>query len=362
MTPDEYRLYQRQIVLPEVGLEGQRKLKELSVLIVGVGGLGCPSALYLATSGIGRIGLVDGDTVEASNLHRQVLYGVDDIGRPKTQVAAERLSMLNPHLKIDQHAEHLNAENAEKLISSYDIILEGSDNFAAKYLVNWVCVRLKKPFVLASVMRSEGQFMVYEPGSACYSCLFPEPPSADLAPNCADAGVLGVVPGIMGLFQAAETLKYVLKIGENKSENFKTFSLSSLKVDSFQIAKDQTCRVCLGTAGKPQTLDVCETVPDPLSDSVSEFKKRLVGQTPPVLLDVRSEQEFAGGSIAGAQNVDWETFQRRFPDKNQAFAVFCLKGVRSRKFIERMLKDGYSNVRHLRGGILAWLIEFGEGK
>lgn len=245
MTDEQIQRYSRQIILPNVGGRGQRKLLSSKVLIVGAGGLGSPAALYLSAAGVGTLGIVDADTVELSNLHRQVVHRTEDVGRPKTQSAADTLRALNPDVQLMCHQERLTRENARKIIEPYDIVVEGSDNFPTKYLVNDVCVLLNKPMVLGAVYQFEGQVMVFQPDDGfCYRCLFPEPPPPGAVPSCQEAGVLGAVPGIVGSIQAAETMKLLLGIGETLAGRFLVLDALDVSFTELAVAPNPDCPVC----------------------------------------------------------------------------------------------------------------------
>jgi len=244
-SPAELRRYSRHFLLPEVGMDGQARLKDSSVLIVGAGGLGSPVALYLAAAGIGRIGLVDFDNVDESNLHRQILYGKSDVGRPKLEVAKERLLEVNPHIEIVLHPVRLDASNAIQIISAYDVVSDGTDNFAPRYLVNDSCVMANVPNAYASISRFDGQASVFcAPNGPCYRCLFAEPPPAELVPSCAEAGVLGVLPGLLGTIQATEVLKLLLGLGESLTGRLLLVDALSMQFRTLTVARNPECPVC----------------------------------------------------------------------------------------------------------------------
>lgn len=243
-TEDQIRRYSRHIILPEVGGKGQRKLLSSKVLIVGAGGLGSPAALYLAAAGVGTLGIVDFDAVDLSNLQRQILHRVRDVGRPKVESAADTIAEINPDVKVVQHPVALSSENARDILAGYDVVVNGSDNFAARYLVNDCCVILKKPLVDGSIFRFEGQTTVFVPGSACYRCLFPAPPPPGTVPSCAEAGVLGVLPGIIGCIQAIETIKVLLGIGESLAGRLVLFDALHMEFREVRVQRDPRCPVC----------------------------------------------------------------------------------------------------------------------
>lgn len=367
MEASEFAMYQRQISLPQIGIEGQRRLKGTSVLLVGAGGLGSPCAIYLATAGIGRLGIVDGDRIDISNLHRQVLYNWDQIGQTKASAASQNLTAKNPFCDIEYFETPLTSANGEDLISRFDIVVEGSDNFATKYLTNQICVRLKKPLIFAAVLRSEGQMALLDParGGPCYSCIFPEPPDAELSPNCSDAGVVGMVPGVMGILQASETVNHALGRGQSSRGLFRVFDLTQLSLDSLRIDANPNCAVCgVGTRQNipaPPAEPLC-VLPSSEQNSVSPaVAHKMIGDSRELLLiDVRSPEEFAEGSLTGARNLNWADFCKQGITKSQPLLVFCLKGMRSRAFLTQLLEAGYTHACHLQGGYLQWLIAFGD--
>ncbi|MDB5930398.1 MAG: uncharacterized protein JWR60_2105, partial [Polaromonas sp.] len=300
---DELRRFGRQLILPEFGLEGQRRLKAGSVLLIGLGGLGSPASLYLAAAGVGRIGLVDGDVVEETNLQRQIVHGHSVLGRLKTESAEARMLDLNPHMRIERHDVRFNIDNALDLISQYDVIIDGTDNFPTRYLVNDACVKLGKPNVYGGVLRFDGQLSVFDARvGPCYRCLFPEPPPLELAPNCAQAGVLGVLPGVIGSLQATEAIKLLTGIGSPMIGRMLIYDGLDLSFNTIHVAKAADCPVCSHAASEitlKETVMVCAA---PVGRSISSraLQDRLQANDGLLLVDVRNPPEWAPGRIPGA--------------------------------------------------------------
>ena len=373
LSAEETRRYSRHLLLPEVGLEGQQRLKAARALCVGAGGLGSPAALYLAAAGVGTIGLVDFDTVDASNLQRQIIYGTPDVGRPKIEAAAERLRAINPNVAIEPHGARLTSGNALDILARYDVILDGSDNFATRYLVNDACVLLKKPNAYGSVFRFEGQASVFAtPTGPCYRCLYPEPPPAGLIPSCAEAGVLGVLPGIIGTIQATEALKLILGIGEPLIGRFLIYDALRLRFRELKLARDPECPVCGTRPTIRELLDydvVCGAgegaegddqlfgarVPEVTATALKSMLER--GEV--FLLDVREPGEARICSIPGATLIPMGEVPRRLSelDPGRQTVVHCRSGVRSAKVVAFLSEQGFKNVRNMKGGILAWIDE-----
>ena len=364
-APDEIRRYSRHLLLPDVGLEGQRRLRSASVLLVGAGGLGSPAALYLAAAGVGTLGLVDADQVDVSNLQRQLLYDTQDVGRPKVDRAAERLSAINPTIRVSRHPDRLDASNALEILRPYDVVLDGSDNFPTRYLVNDACVLLGKPDVFGSVYRFEGQATVFDARRGpCYRCLFPEPPPPDFVPSCAEGGVLGVLPGLIGEIQATEALKLLLAIGEPLIGRLLLYDALEMRFRELAIARDPGC-VVSGTHPSQRTLidypAFCgvgeETAADGLpSVTAVELARELAGPEPPLLLDVRQPGEWAIGHLPEAVLIPRSQLGERVGELGRArsIVVYCSAGVRSAGATRLLLDLGLTGVRHLEGGLRAW--------
>jgi len=367
MTRDELERYKRHLLLSEVGPEGQRRLLDARVLLIGVGGLGSPAALYLAAAGVGTLGLVDFDRVDRSNLQRQVLYTADDVGRPKIDAAQERLQALNPGVRIVRHPERLQASNARTIFEGYDIVLDGTDTFPSRYLSNDVCVWLGIPLVYGSVMRFEGQVSVFDASAGpCYRCLFPEPPPPELAPNCAEAGVLGVLPGVVGLLQATEVIKWILRQGDALTGRLLTYDALGMEFRSFQLAKDPECVVCGKHPTVTEPIDYeafCASrgaaTPQEVPEiDVAELERRIREASPLLLLDVREPFERELARIDGAQPIPLGELEARLSEledwRGRPIVVHCKSGGRSRRACELLMRHGFSLVENLQGGIDAW--------
>ena len=370
LSRDELVRFSRHTLLDEVGIEGQRRLKAARVLCVGAGGLGSPAALYLAAAGVGTIGLVEFDTVDASNLQRQVLYSTADVGRSKLDAAEARLRGLNPHVRIEPHPVRLDASNARQLVGAYDVVLDGTDNFAARYLVNDACVMTRTPNAYGSIFRFEGQASVFATENGpCYRCLHPEPPPPGLVPSCAEAGVLGVLPGIIGTIQATEAIKLILGIGEPLIGRFVIYDALRMRFRELKLPKDPECAVC-GT--HPTIRDLVEYEgycdlgrPIPASTetnmdiTVKELKERMDRGDAPTVIDVREPHEHAICSIPGALLIPQGQLVQRLGefDPSQEIVVHCKSGGRSARAVEYMKAHGFANPRNLAGGVLAWVTE-----
>lgn len=339
--------YSRQIILPEVGVIGQAKLTNASVLVVGAGGLGCPVLLYLAAAGVGRIGIIDADKVDVTNLQRQVLYVTEDEGKSKAETAAKRLSALNPEINIDVYPVWLSKDNALEIFSKYDIVVDGSDNFATRYLVNDACVILKKPLVFGSIFKFEGQVSVFNyKGGPTYRCLFPEPPAAGEVPNCSEIGVIGVLPGIIGTLQANEVIKIILEKGDVMSGTLYMYDALSNDVQKLRVFKDPVASVVteLGTYE-----EVCETSPDIDKTTMDAWKeKNVVFQ----LIDVREPHEYAQKNIGG-ELIPMHTVKDNLSRIREDIPVIvhCQMGGRSRKIVDFLYEKGFKNVYNLKGGL-----------
>jgi molybdopterin/thiamine biosynthesis adenylyltransferase/rhodanese-related sulfurtransferase len=339
--------YSRQTILPEVGIEGQAKLTNASVLVVGAGGLGCPVLLYLAAAGVGRLGIIDADKVDVTNLQRQVLYITEDEGKSKAETAAKRIQALNPEITIDVHPVWLSKENALNIFSSYDIIVDGSDNFATRYLVNDACVMLGKPLVFGSIFKFEGQVSVFNyKGGPTYRCLFPEPPALGEVPNCSEIGVIGVLPGIIGTLQANEVIKIILEKGEVLSGILYMYDALSNDVQKLKVFKDPIASVVteLGTYE-----EVCETSPD-IDKKTLEFwkEKNIIFQ----LIDVRESHEYAQKNIGG-ELIPMNTIKDNLDRIREDIPVIihCQMGGRSRTIVDFLYLKGFKNIYNLQWGL-----------
>ena len=376
LSPEELVRYSRHVLLPEFGAEGQARLKAGRVLIVGAGGLGSPAALYLAAAGVGTIGLVDFDAVDETNLQRQILYGTRDVGRPKLEVAAARLRDLNPHLQIEPHEMALDAANALSLVGRYDVIVDGTDNFSTRYLVNDACVIARKPNVYGSVFRFEGQASVFAmPPGPCYRCLHPEPPPPGLIPNCAEGGVLGVLPGLIGTIQATEAIKLIAGVGEPLVGRLLLYDALRLRFRQIALPRDPACAVCgdAPTIREVSAYDLsCEpgvSVEPPASNTITAARGDTVGDItaeelhewrregrPHLLVDVREPSEHASVSIDGAILIPLRHLPGRLGTlpKGQAVVVCCRSGARSSVAVSMLRSQGF-DARNLLGGMNAWL-------
>lgn len=369
LTPQELARFDRHIILPEVGLEGQEKLKASKVLLVGTGGLGSPLGLYLAAAGVGRVGIVDFDVVDASNLQRQIIHGTKDIGRPKVQSAKDRLLDVNPYLQVDVFETPLQADNALEIIKDYDIVVDGTDNFPTRYLVNDACVLLGKPNVYGSIFRFEGQVSLFYPGGGfpCYRCLYPEPPPPGLVPSCAEGGVLGVLPGVVGCLQATETLKFLMGIGTSLGGRLMLFNALDMKFRELKLRRDPHCPLCGPNPTVTALIDYdqfCGIFPEePKSSEITpaEFKAAWQAGQHPVLIDVREPHEWEVANLAdyGAKLIPLGQIEKRLDEipRDTPVVVQCKSGGRSAKAQAKLVEAGYTNVRNLTGGILRWADE-----
>jgi sulfur-carrier protein adenylyltransferase/sulfurtransferase len=362
LAPADLARYSRHLVLREVGVEGQQKLKAARVLLVGVGGLGSPAALYLAASGIGTIGVIDNDKVDVSNLQRQVLYDTESVGRSKAEAAKERLLALNPEIELIAHAVELRATNVREIFARYDVVLDGTDRFTTRYLANDACVLLRKPLVSAAIHRFEGQAMTYVPDrSPCYRCLFPEPPADGVVPNCAEAGVLGVLPGVMGTIQATEAIKLIIGVGEPLLGRLLTYDALAMHFEEFRFSRRRDCAVC----GEQPTIREPADLVELCSTEVMERVRRLTpAQLQPLLseaaiIDVREPKEFAVSRLPGAVNIPVGQLQHRLPEipAGQLAVFICRSGARSLTASAIAARAGLTTAAHLEGGLLAWAKE-----
>ena len=361
----ELRRYSRHLLIPEVGLAGVEKLRAARVLCIGAGGLGSPALAYLAAAGIGRIGIVDDDTVDLTNLQRQILYRTDEIGEPKVRAAADRLNALNPHVTIDPIAVRFDATNARELVRLYDVVVDGTDTFGSRYLINDACVLEAKPDVYGSIFRFDGQVSVFGmPGGPCYRCLFPEPPPEHLVPSCAEGGVLGVLAGIIGTWQANEALKLILGIGTTLAGRLLLVDALDARVREVRIVRDPACPLC-GDAPTIRTLD--PSAPSPAPSTIPEIDAAELDAmlaSGARVLDVRDPHERVLGEIPNSVAIPAGELERRLHelDTAQTYVVACRIGQKSRWAAERMREAGFGRLYHLRDGLLAYAaldVDFG---
>jgi molybdopterin/thiamine biosynthesis adenylyltransferase/rhodanese-related sulfurtransferase len=367
LTPREVARYARHLVLPEVGEEGQLRLKRGSVLVVGAGGLGSPAALYLAAAGVGRIGIVDFDVVQESNLQRQVLHDSAWVGRPKLESASAHLHALNPHVKVETHGAALNRDNALEILSGYDVVLDGTDSFETRYLTNDACYLLGKPNVYGSIFRFEGQASVFWAGHGpCYRCLFAEPPPPDLVPNCAEGGVLGILPGVVGAIQATEAIKILLGTGETLVGRLLLYDALAMRFDEVGVPRDPACRLCSPSATIRELQDYpafCGTgrgVDTSVEEiTAADLKRRIDAGEELELVDVREPREWAICRIDGARLMPLGSLAGRLQelDPSRTHVLLCRVGERSARAAVLLRQSGFPRVLNLRGGILAWASE-----
>ena len=372
LSNDEIRRYSRHLILPEVGLSGQKKICSASVLCIGAGGLGSPIAMYLAAAGIGKLGIVDFDTVDFSNLQRQILHTDADVGRSKAQSAKETINGINPGVEVVLHNARLTSENALDLIKQYDIIVDGTDNFPTRYLTNDACVLLKKPNVYGSIFRFEGQASVFAPhlGGPCYRCLYPEPPPPGMVPSCAEGGVLGVLPGIIGCIQATEILKIALGKGSSLIGRLLLFNALDMKFRELKLRKDPQCPLCGDNPTITKLIDYemfCGIAAEPATPAqnadeitVQEMKKAL--ENPKVgikVIDVREPDEYEIAHIDNIPLFPLSTLPQRFTelDPNQQYYIHCKSGIRSMKALKFLKEQGFKYLKSVKGGITAWADE-----
>ena len=369
LSNDEIRRYSRHLILPEVGLAGQKKIKATSVLCIGAGGLGSPITMYLAAAGIGRIGIVDFDTVDFSNLQRQIAHGTEDVGRPKAVSAKETIASINPNVEVVIHNTRIAAENAFDLIRPYDIVVDGTDNFPTRYLTNDACVLLKKPNVYGSIFRFEGQASVFAPhlGGPCYRCLYPEPPPPGMVPSCAEGGVLGVLPGIVGCIQATEILKLALGKGTSLINRLLLFNALDMKFRELKLRRDPACPLCGDHPTIKELIDyevfcgipaqTAEPVGNPDEVTVQDLKQALDDPSLNIkVVDVREPDEYEIAHIDGVPLLPLSQLQERFTelDPNQQYYLHCKVGVRSMKALTFLRQQGFKYLKNVKGGITAW--------
>ncbi len=368
LSNEEIARYSRHLIMPEVGLEGQKRLKAASVLMIGTGGLGAPLGMYLAAAGVGRLGIVDFDVVESSNLQRQIIHGTKDIGRPKIESARDRLSDINPHIEIETHEARLTSDNALRLFQHYDIIVDGTDNFPTRYLVNDACVLSGKPNVYGSIFRFEGQASVFwaERG-ACYRCLYPEPPPPGLVPSCAEGGVLGVLPGIVGAIQANETIKIILGAEGILVNRLLLFDAWAMKFRELKLRKDSQCPICGDSPTITELIDYeafCGLSPNQQAEppqleeiTATELKRRLDRGDDIQIIDVREPHEYEIARIPGTTLIPLGQVVVRMDeiDHSRETVCHCKAGVRSAKAIDALKRAGFpGRLTNLKGGITAW--------
>ncbi|MBM3143497.1 MAG: molybdopterin-synthase adenylyltransferase MoeB [Chloroflexi bacterium] len=376
LSHDEIFRYSRHLLIPEVGLEGQQKLKAASVLVVGTGGLGSPVALYLAAAGIGRIGLVDYDVVDFSNLQRQVIHGESRMGKLKVESARERMLDINPDIQVDIYNEIFTSQNAIRIAEPYDIIIDGTDNFPTRYLVNDLCVLTGKPNVYGSIFRFDGQVSVfYAKEGPCYRCLFPEPPPPGLVPSCAEGGVLGVLPGTVGTIQASEAIKLILGIGEPLIGKLLLYNALDMSFDFVRLRKNPNCKVCSDHPEVAGLIDYEEFCGMPATDhgigsagdewdiTAAELKERLDRGDHLRLIDVREPHELAISKLDGAELIPLGQLASRMHELDSAeeIVLFCKMGSRSVRALEVLASAGFRKIKNLEGGINAWAEEVDPG-
>ena len=363
LSNQELQRYSRHLIMPEVTAEGQKRLKAAHVLCIGAGGLGSPAALYLAAAGVGTLGIVDFDRVDLSNLQRQVLHGTKDVGRSKLDSACDRLRDINPEIELRLHECRFSSDNAQQIVADYDVIVDGSDNFATRYLSNDVCVFARKPNAYGSVFRFEGQTTVFAPhlGGPCYRCLFPEPPPPESVPNCAQAGVLGVLPGIIGMLQGIETIKLILGIGEPLIGRLLHFDALKAHFRELKLRRDTQCPVCGENPTIFAPIDYDQFCGSQQSGivpamSVQELKRKMDASESIELIDVREPFEFEIARIAGAKLIPLGEIAERAGElhRERAIVVHCHSGGRSAQAVRLLKQRGFANVYNLDGGIDAW--------
>ena len=372
LSNEEIKRYSRHLIMPEIGVEGQRRLKASSVLCIGAGGLGSPAAMYLAAAGIGRLGIVDFDVVDFSNLQRQVIHGTPDVGRSKLDSARDRINALNPYVEVETHEVALSSENALDLFAPYDVILDGTDNFPTRYLVNDACVIAGKPNAYGSIFRFEGQASVFATKDGpCYRCLYPEPPPPGLVPSCAEGGVLGVLPGIIGVIQATEAVKVLLGIGEPLVGRFLIYDALRMRFRELKLRKDPECPVCGDHPTVTELIDYeqfCGIRPQAKEATTEagaadweitsvQLKRRLDAGEDVLVLDVREPNEYQINRIEGSTLIPLGELPRRFQELDRARPIVCQckMGSRSAKAMEFLQSVGFADVKNLQGGILAWI-------
>ena len=370
LSNQEVARYSRHLIMPEVGMDGQLKLKAASVLCIGAGGLGSPVAMYLAAAGVGRLGIVDFDVVDYSNLQRQVIHGTPDVGRPKLDSARDTLNAINPEVHIETHDVALSSSNALDVLGGYDVIVDGTDNFPTRYLVNDACVILGKPNAYGSIFRFEGQASVFAAKDGpCYRCLYPEPPPPGLVPSCAEGGVLGILPGVVGTIQATETVKLIMGVGEPLIGRFLVYDALRMRFRELKLRKDPDCPVCGDNPTVTELIDYeqfcgitpAAPAPEPAvradDATVEQLKTRLDSADGVFLLDVREPQEYQICSIPGSTLIPLGDLPARLHELegHGEMIVHCKSGVRSAKAVKLLREAGFAQAKNLRGGILRWI-------
>jgi molybdopterin/thiamine biosynthesis adenylyltransferase/rhodanese-related sulfurtransferase len=367
LSNEEISRYSRHLIMPEVALEGQKKLKAARVLTIGAGGLGSPLAMYLAAAGIGTLGIVDFDVVDDSNLQRQIIHGTSDLGRPKMESARDRIADINPNVRVEAFEEALTSENALEIFKDFDVVVDGTDNFPTRYLVNDACVLLDKPNVYGSIFRFEGQASVfYAKEGPCYRCLYPEPPPPGLVPSCAEGGVLGILPGAIGTIQATETVKLILAIGEPLIGRLLLYDALGMRFREMKLRKDPSCPICGENPTVTELIDYQEFCGIPQANAqaatdevpeitVQELKERLENGGDVTVLDVREPYEYEVANI-GARLIPLGELPERLVelDKDETFAIHCRTGGRSANAVKLLQDAGFENVYNVKGGIVAW--------
>ena len=370
---DEIARYSRHLIMPEVTLEGQKRLKAACVLCIGAGGLGSPIALYLAAAGVGRLGLVDFDVVDYSNLQRQILHGTGDVGRKKINSAKDSIRAVNPNVQVDLHDTLFTSENARRIVEPYDVVIDGTDNFPTRYLSNDICVFLKKPNVYGSIFRFEGQSTVFAPhlGSPCYRCMFPEPPPPGMVPSCAEGGVLGVLPGMIGVMQAIEAVKLIVGVGQPLLGRLVHFDALQMKFREFKLRRDPKCPVCSEHptitelidyevfCGVPQAASAKAEQENVPSFSVAELRRKLDAGENFLLLDIRESYEYDIAHLPGTKLIPPGDLPSRMSelDSAQDIILYCKNGQRSAQAVRQLQEAGFSKLHNVAGGIDAWASE-----
>ncbi|MEO8521673.1 MAG: ubiquitin-like small modifier protein 1 [Acidobacteriota bacterium] len=369
LTRDEVQRYSRHLIMPEVGVEGQQKLKAARVLCIGAGGLGAPATMYLAAAGVGTLGIVDFDTVDASNLHRQIIYGTADVGRRKLEASHDRLHAINPLVKVVEHEVALTSKNALDVLRDYDVIVDGTDNFQTRYLVNDACVILGKPNAYGSIFRFDGQASVFAvKGGPCYRCLYPEPPPPGLVPSCAEGGVLGVLPGVIGIIQATEAIKLILGVGQPLVGRLLLYDALQMRFRELKLRRDVDCPVCGDHPTIRELIDYdafCGVTPAAAAPAgggvpeitAEELKAEIDRGSAPFILDVREPNEYQICRIEGSTLIPLGEVASRSAelDRNRELVVHCKMGGRSAKAVALLQARGFTRIRNLKGGILAWI-------